>query len=167
MLKNWIAGAVKASVLAAVLLAVPAAAQTPDKQHLAAARSMMDKSGASKGFDAVVPSFLEESKRLFLQTRPEIATELDQVSLSLAPEFIKRKEDLLNQIATVYVRRFSRDELRQIEAFYSTPVGQKFVDLLPGVLGEVRGISSEWSTRLSEDIVSRMRAELKKRGIDI
>jgi hypothetical protein len=167
MLHDWIAGAAKAVVLAAVLFAIPAQAQAPDKQHIQAARSMMDKSGASRGFDDVVPSFLEESKRLFLQTRPEIAAELDQVSLAIAPDFLKRKEELLNSIAALYVRRFSVQELRQIEAFYNTPVGQKFVDLLPGILGQAREVSADWSAQLSEDIVTRMRAEMKKRGIDL
>ncbi len=167
MLHDWIAGAAKAVVLAAVLFAIPAQAQTPDKQHIAAARAMMDKSGASRGFDDVVPSFLEESKRMFLQTRPEIAGELDQVSLAIAADFLKRKEELLNSIAALYAQRFSVQELRQIEAFYNTPVGQKFVDLLPGILGQAREVSADWSAQLSEDIVTRMRAEMKKRGIDL
>jgi hypothetical protein len=167
MLHDRIVGAGMAAVLAAMLFAMPAQAQAPDKAHIAAARAMMEKSGAAKGFDGVVPNFIEESKRMFLQTRPEIAVELDQASLAIAPEFNKRKEELLNQIATAYAKRFSREELRQIEAFYNTPVGQKFVDLLPGVLQEVRELSGEWGAQLGQDIVTRLRAEMKKRGHEL
>lgn len=167
MVHARIAVAAKAAFVAAVLFAVPAGAQTPDKQHIQAARAMMDKSGAAKGFDSVVPNFLEESKRMFLQTRPEIATQLDQVSIAIAPDFLKRKEELLDQIAVLYARRFTAPELRQIENFYSTPIGRKFVDLLPGILQEARGLSADWGSQLSEDIVTRMRAEMKKRGVDL
>jgi hypothetical protein len=158
---------IAAIALAAVFMAAPALAQTPDPQQIAAARSMMDRSGASKGFEMVVPNFLEESKRLFLQTRPELAADLDKVAMAMAPEFTKRKEEILNDFALAYARRFTKDELIQIDNFYKSSAGKKFVELLPGVMEEGREKSLAWSRKLSEDIVTRMRAEMKKLGHDI
>ncbi len=45
-------------------------------------------------------------------------------------------DDILTETVPVYARHFSADELKQITAFYRTPVGAKMLNLMPQLMGE-------------------------------
>lgn len=45
-------------------------------------------------------------------------------------------DDILNETVPIYARNFSADELKQITAFYRTPVGAKMLAKMPQLMGE-------------------------------
>jgi hypothetical protein len=45
-------------------------------------------------------------------------------------------DDIKPQLAAIYVREFSEDELRQLLAFYRTPVGAKTLSRFPVIMAE-------------------------------
>ena len=47
--------------------------------------------------------------------------------------------------SNVYVKDFSEDDLKQIVAFYESPVGQKTIKNLPGVMREGSMIAQEYT----------------------
>lgn len=149
------------------LCGAPALAQAPDPAQIKAARMMMAASGADRGFDQMIPQFLEETRRMFVQTRPDVDKQTAETLQQLAPEFNKRKDEVLAEVAGFYARRFSKEELDQITAFYTSPAGKKMTELLPGVTAETRQYLDTWTRTLGTDIVTRLRAELKKKGIEI
>lgn len=167
MMPQPVAFFARAIGFAVVLLAAPALAQTSDPAQIQSARAMMASSGADRGFDQLVPNFLDETRRLMIQTRPELDKPLGEVLLVLAPEFNKRREELLNQIAAFYARRFTKAELDQVTAFYLSDTGKKMVSLLPGVAAETRDLLDDWRRTLATDIMTRVRVEMKKKGIDM
>lgn len=156
-----------AASLGALLAAVPAAAQAPSPEQVKAAREVIEASGAADSIKDIVPIFLDEAKRTFTRTRPEIAKNLDEALKALTPEFAERKEALMAEIATVYATRFTPQELAEIKAFYQTPTGRKMVENLPGVLQASYEKTNAWSQKMSQDIVTRLRQEMKKRGQDL
>ncbi|MGA0530733.1 DUF2059 domain-containing protein [Hansschlegelia sp. KR7-227] len=147
--------------------AAHAQAPAPDAQQLAAAREVFKVSGAEQSLDNIVPIFMDEAKRTLSRTRPELSKDLDAVMATLTPEFEKRREALMNDIATVYAQRFTAKELEEITAFYKTPTGAKLVDQLPGILQASYDRTQVWSRQMSQDIITRVRQELKKRGQDM
>jgi hypothetical protein len=151
----------------AALFATPAFAQAPSAEQIKAAREVIEVSGAADSVKDIVPIFMDEAKRTFTRTRPEIAKDLDEVLKALTPEFTQRKEALMTEIATVYAERFSPQELAEIKAFYLTPTGKKLVENLPGVLQASYEKTSAWSQKMSQDIVTRLRQEMRKRGHEI
>lgn len=153
--------------LAGALLAMPAFAQAPDPATLASARALMAASGADRGLDQIVPNFLEESRRVIIQTRPELDKPLIEATEAIAPRFIKKREELLNTIASFYARRFTKAELDQVTAFYSSETGKKMVALLPGAIAETREFLQTWTRQLSTDLMTSLREEMKKRGYEI
>ena len=128
---------------------------------------MIEVSGAADSLKDIVPIFFDEAKLTFTRTRPEIAKDLDDVLKGLRPEFETRREELMNSIATVYAEQFSAAELTEIKAFYQSPTGMKLVKTLPGVLQASYERTQAWSQRMSQDIVTRARQEMKKRGQDL
>ncbi|HEY0292588.1 MAG TPA: DUF2059 domain-containing protein [Hansschlegelia sp.] len=149
------------------LAATPAFAQAPAEAQLKAAREVVNDSGVANSMNDIVPIFLDEAKRTFLRTDPALSKDLDDCIKILTPEFQKRRDELMNQIAAIYADKFSADELAQIRTFYQSPVGAKLVKEMPSILQASYDRTNAWSQQMSQDVISRLRAEMKKKGHDI
>lgn len=151
-------------------LAMPAFAQAPAKpspEHIALARAVLDFTGARNSFDNVIPKLLTDARNTILRTRPTLQVDLDAAALDVARGLADADEDLINKIAVVYAQKFTEDELRAIATFYQSPAGKKMTEELPSVLNESFGLIQEWSRKLSVDIMTELRKEMKKKGHEI
>src|SRR5262245_16256336 len=90
------------SLIAAAMAAHTTYAQSPDPARLAAAKEMMEVSGAVKQFDEAVPLMLEQLSRSFSQLVPDKSREIRDVFDQLSPRFRERKYELIDQIAALY-----------------------------------------------------------------
>ena len=82
-------------------------------------------------------------------------------------DFDKRREDINDIVGRIYASRFTEAELKELLVFYNSPVGKKFIATMPGVIEESFRLTQEWAGKLSEEMVVRLRAEMKKRGHNI
>jgi hypothetical protein len=57
--------------------------------------------------------------------------------------------------------------LKQLLAFYQSPLGRKSIAEEPKVTDESMAYAGRWGDDLSVEIINKMRAEMKKRGHDI
>ena len=73
----------------------------------------------------------------------EAATELPAAAKAFADTMNdpKMMDELVAEIAPLYARHFSADELRTMAAFYRTPVGLKMMQTMPQLMGESMQIS--------------------------
>lgn len=157
-----------AGMLLVAVAVAPAYAQTPPSaEQLKAAREVIEVSGAAASLTNIVPVFMDEAKQTFTRTRPEIAKDLGEVLTAITPEFNQRRDQLMDDIASVYAQRFSAQELTEIKAFYQSSTGAKLVKNLPGVLQQSYEKTEVWSRKMSQDIVARLRQEMRKRGVEI
>ena len=151
----------------ALVVCAPALAQSAPDPRLKAAREAIEASGTAATMREIVPVFLDEAKRTITRTRPELVKDLDEVIKVLRPEFERRRDELMNEVAAVYADRFTAEELAEIKAFYESPTGAKLVKLLPSVMQSSHERTTAWGRRVSQEVISRMRQEMKKRGHDI
>lgn len=146
--------------------AQPAALPIPASQ-LAAARELVISSGMSRGFDALIPQFMEQLKATFAASRPEIAKELADTLTQLRPEFDQKRDEMVDTAARLYAQALSESDLKNIAAFFKSPSGTAYVASQPKVLDGLFGAMQAWSRGLSEFMLTRVRAELKKKNIDL
>ena len=66
-----------------------------------------------------------------------------------------------------YASHFTEQELRDLLAFYQSPLGQKALAEEPKVLDQTMIYAGSWADNLSGEIIQAMRIELKKRGHDM
>jgi hypothetical protein len=142
-------------------------AQQPPAARVELAREIVIASGATRSFEPIVPGILQQAIALFVQQNPDLQKQLLESAQAIKPEFDKRLPEVIGIVARVYAGRFSDAELKEILAFYRSPVGKKYVATLPGVLEESLRLTQAWGNKISEEIVVRMRAEMKRRGHDI
>lgn len=146
--------------------AAPAPAQ-PTASHLAVAKDVVQLSGLSRSFEFVVPQFMDQLRQTFATTRPEIMTELTNTLTQLRPEFEAQKNDLLNAASRIFAGRMTEAELKEVATFFRSPAGQRYVAAQPQMMDDLFQEMQAWSRRLSELMMTRTRAEMKKKNIDM
>ena len=70
-----------------------------------------------------------------------------------------RKGELEDMIVVVYDRHFSTYELRQMVAFYRTPLGQKMLQSLPTIMQESMLAGQQWGQKLGMEVGQQLAAE--------
>jgi hypothetical protein len=141
-----------------------AQAQAPTPAAIATAKELVETKGGNAMFDPVIVSMVEQTKGALLQTNPQLAKDLNDVAVQLRAEFAARKNELMDQAAKLYADRFSEQELKDLLAFYKSPLGKKMSTVEPQVLDETFNYIQQWGRRTSEEVMTRFRAEMKKKG---
>jgi uncharacterized protein len=142
-------------------------AQQPSATALATAKELITTKGAAAIFDPVVPGVIEQAKSALLRTNPMLSKDLNEVAAKLRADYALRSVEIVNDIAKLYATRFTEQELKDALAFYKSPLGRKLLVEEPRVLDEGMRNTQTWANKLSEEVLGKIRAEMKKRGHDI
>jgi uncharacterized protein len=171
MLANPIARTSRAVMLAlglAVAAGVGVAdAQQPSPGAITTAKELIITKGAGAIYDPLVPGVIEHAKAVFLQANPMLGKDLNEVALKLRAELAPRGGEVINEVAKLYATRFTEQELKDALAFYKSPLGRKLLAEEPNLLDQSMKNAQTWADKLSEEVIAKMRAEMKKRGHEI
>jgi hypothetical protein len=105
-------------------------ARADPASHRAAAASVLDL----MNMDAVLTQAIDQTLKAEIASNPTIAPYEQQMRAFFAKYM--SWASLKNDFVTIYADEFTEDELKQIAAFYRTPVGQKAVQKLPVLLAK-------------------------------
>jgi hypothetical protein len=141
-----------------------ASAQEPSPGAVAAAREMLEIKSATTIFDPLIPGVIESAKNTLLSTSPALAKDLNDVAAQLRAEYAPKRADIATQIARTYAEQFSEKELRELIVFYKSPVGKKLIAIEPQILEQSMRRVQSWADQLSDQMMGRFRAEMKKKG---
>jgi len=157
--------------LALLGLARPAAAQNPASAPspgaILVAKQIVELKGARQLFTPLVRGVVEKVKDQFMQTNFMWAKDLNDVAASLEKDYASRVDELVDMSARIYASHFTEAELKQLLAFYQTPVGRKAITEEPKALDESMASGGNWGDALADEVVVKMRDEMKKRGHDL
>jgi hypothetical protein len=165
----FLARACIALMAAAIGVTGPALAQqpAPSAASVALAKQVIAAKGASNLYDPILPGVIEQAKNMFLQQNPMLSRDLNEVAGRLRNDLRPRAAELSDEIARLYAGRFSEQELKDVLAFYKTPVGQKVIAEEPKILESSVQQAQAWANRLSEEVLEKIRTEMKKKGHDL
>lgn len=154
-----------AGLMAALVFASPAAqAQKASPAALLIANQIVSATGAAGLFTPLIAGVVEQAKLLFLQQDPSLAGDLNVISDKMRKDLAPRMSELSGEVAKLYTERFTEAELKELLAFYSSPVGKKLVIEQPKIADGSLKFAQDWANKLSDQVVEQMRAELKKKG---
>lgn len=159
-------GARLAAVALSLTCASPAAfAQAqPTPAATATAKELITVTGANTIFNPLIAGVVEQAKLLYLQQNPGLAKDLNEIAAKLRTDLAPRFIELSDEVARLYTADFSEQELKDILAFYKSPAGQKLLKQQPKVIDNSMKFAQTWANKLSDEVVAKMRDELKKRG---
>ncbi len=154
-------------LVAVALLALASAAQAqhkPSAAEMATANKLIKITGATNLFDPLIAGVIEQAKTPFLQQDPSLQKELNDIAAKLRTQMEPRFSELSNKVASLYAARFSEPELKAILTFYQSPVGQKLLAQQPQIIDNSMKFAQDWAGKLSDEVIAKMRDELRKRG---
>ena len=158
-----------ASRLAAAMLCVATAtgamAEDFAADHLAAARAAIQAAHATDSYDDVLIAIAQQAKSNFTRLNPAIAGKIDETVNKVALEMVARRPELDRQIDEIWARRFTKEELAEIARFYSSPLGQKLGKESRTMLQISTAAVGVWRNKIANDLVTRVREEMKKQGV--
>lgn len=158
--------AAKAGAIAMTLFifATAADAQAPSAGQLKLARQVVDTSGAARSFDSYIPQIFQQVYGTYVQQNPDLSKDISEVLQGLIQEFDKRKEEIAVIVARSFADKFSEAELNDILAFYNSATGKKLVGEHTEILRDAFAKTQEWGGKLSQQLVNRLKEEMKKKG---
>ncbi len=141
-----------------------APAQTASPDSIAAARSLVTTMKLADQYKALLPAILLGLKPAITQDRPEIERDYDAMMPMIADAFAPYYNSMVDSVATVYANNFTAEELRQIEAFYRQPVGQKMLEKMPAISQQALAVGQEIGRKAAEDLRQRLTEALRQKG---
>ncbi|KPF72930.1 hypothetical protein IP69_01400 [Bosea sp. AAP35] len=172
MIRYHFAGA---AVSLALLCAMPAQSQTapqpaqpaqPDipQSYLEAGRDVVILSGLAESFEAIYLEFRERVTQTVATTRPEVRKDMDEIIAALRPEAEKKRQEIIASAAYIFARRMSEADLKEVAAFFKSPVGQRYNAMRPRAIDEIFALLQPWSLQTSNFLFDRFSEEMRKRG---
>jgi uncharacterized protein len=162
-----IAFAVRLALLGLVLSTAIADAQQPSATAMTTAREVVTIKGAKSIYEPLIGGIIEKAKGLFLQTNPMLSKDLNEVAGKLRADLLPRSAELVTETARLYATRFTEQELKDTLAFYKSPLGRKLLLEEPTIADQNMKSMAAWADKLSEEVIGKMRAEMRKRGHEI
>lgn len=148
---------------AAPLASGPVATAVPESQ-LKLAREIVEITGISRSFDGVMPDIALRIRQNFINTRPEIAKDMDDTLVALLPEIRGRRTEMIERAARSAGVLFTEAEMKEIITFFNSASGKKYVAVQPTFLNEIFADMEPWMKQTSEFFLSRFREEMRKKG---
>jgi uncharacterized protein len=151
--------------LAGACLGTVAAQAQPSPAAVALAREVILAKGVGGMVEPVVRGVIEKVKDTFVPTNPNLTRELNEVAVVLHKELdAKGSGEVIDGMARVYAARFTEQELKDLLAFYKSPLGQKYLKEDPLAVDEGLKQAQQWTEAFSETVMARMRNEMQKKG---
>ena len=83
---------------------------------------------------------------------------VDDNAIALAP----RRADLENEIARIYAKIFTEQELREIGQFYASEAGRKLLAQGPAAVRETMGAADIWANGIVRDLRQSAEAGMRQ-----
>ncbi|MCK5778530.1 MAG: DUF2059 domain-containing protein [Rhodospirillales bacterium] len=156
-----------AIVLAAVIGALPAKAAT-DVERQKAIIELMELTNSTQMIKQIGASVAEQMKATIRQQKPEISDKVIEVfAEEVRRGFNEESGVLLAHSAQLYEKHFTHDDIKQMIAFYKTPIGQKTLKVLPQIVGESMRIGQQWAEQVAPKVIGRATQRLKEMGYEL
>jgi hypothetical protein len=134
---------------------------------IAAAKEILLLKNAAAVYQGAVISTIQNVKNSLLQNNINLQKDIEEVSLKLARDLAGKESEIGEGMAVIYATNFSEQELKDLLAFYKSPLGKKSLEQEPKSIEASLNYMRNWGEDLAMEINERFRDELKKRGKDL
>lgn len=133
-------------------------------EHIAKARRLILATGISRSFQIIIPEFMEQIGTVLTQARPDLVPDMNVVLRDLRPEFDKQSDEMIDQSARIYAGILSEQDIDAILAFFASDAGKRYVGAQPLFLNQLVSGMQAWQQKISINMMTRVREEMKKKG---
>jgi hypothetical protein len=118
----------------------------------------------SDQYKALLPVILLGLKPVLTQDRPELERDFDAKLPTMAEAYAPYYTAMVDGAAAIYASNFTVEELREMEAFYRRPAGQKLLDKSQALNQQSTQIGQDISRKATEDLRARLAELLRQKA---
>ena len=122
---------------------------------------------AAAMYASAVPNIVEQTKNQLLQSNLNYQKDLNEVAVIVAQKLAGREKEIGEGMAKIYANEFTEQELKDLVAFYKSPLGQKLISTEPRAIQFSMSYINQWAQVFAETVNGEFRAEMRKRGKEI
>jgi uncharacterized protein len=145
----------------------PLAQPTPTAASMAIAKEILTLRATTTVLGPVVSGVIEQARGMFEQQNPALGKDLREVATKLRKDLDPKREEIVNVFVRTYAQHFTEAELKDLLAFYKTPLGKKVLTEEPLAIEDGLKAAQFWADQLSGTVIEMYRAEMKKKGHDL
>ena len=151
-----------ATLVFAVLMAnvVPAAADDASDRHDASI-ALLNQMHTIDNVSAMLPTILAQVQSALTRGDPTLTKQFATFASKLQGDAELEKTDLIEQLAAVYAKTFTVDELKGMAAFYQTPLGQKIVATQTATGSDIFRVTREWGTKIAQKMAKEAAVDMQ------
>ncbi len=122
-------------------------------EYKAAFMEMMELNGSQE----IYQTSIDEMFKIYENNFSDVPSEFWE---RLKKEMKKRSiGELSDMLVDVYAKHFSLKEIKEINAFYKTPVGKKLSETTPIITKDAMKIGEQWGRKVAEEVMKEMEEE--------
>jgi uncharacterized protein len=179
---SFLGGSMKHFLIAVVCLAIaaPALAQTAEEPAskddvILLLRTMRSHDVMQRTMEALVKPMREMFREESMNEKGKLPPDFDAHMSKMMEEMVKGMpiDEMTQAMIPVYQKHFTSSDVAALNTFYSSPVGQKFLEETPAVTGEsmqammpvMKKYMDGWKERMQKE-ADQMRKQSSKSGQD-
>ncbi|EHL96922.1 hypothetical protein HMPREF9946_04523 [Acetobacteraceae bacterium AT-5844] len=137
-------------------------------EALAAAQEMMRAINATAVAEQTMAQVSQQITAALAQNSGKPVGEVSAIVEDvLMPEFRRRIPEMMDFTARLWASQMSPAELRELSAFYRTPLGQRLNEVAPTVATQSALFGMRWGQDVGRSALAKHREELRARGLKI
>ncbi|MFL6595845.1 MAG: DUF2059 domain-containing protein [Chthoniobacterales bacterium] len=142
------------SALAAAVLILPPIARADDASHKAAAESLLNL----MGMESLLSQSIDQMLQMQVKQNPAIAPYQAEMKNFLGKymSWPSMKDDMVK----IYMEEFTEQELKELTAFYQTPLGKKTVQRMPALMSK----GAEMGQKRVQEHLPELQAAIAAKG---
>ena len=141
-----------------------AAAKPPSPAAVAAAKEILDMKNVGAMYAHAVPRIVQKTKDTLIASNLNYQKDLDEVAVIVARKFAGREQEVGAGMANIYAGEFTEQELKDLVAFYKSPLGHKLLTTEPNTVQMSMAYMNRWAQSFADVVNAEFRAEMRKRG---
>ena len=144
----------------------PVAAQTLDPAFEKDIVRFLEITGAEKLGGQLVEQVMRAVGQGMRQGNPDVPQRVVDVAIEVARDlFTKEFGSLMPRMVAAYGKVLTHGEVRQLIAFYETPLGRRLIEVAPQLQQAGSQAGQEWAQALSPRLQEEIQARLKAEGL--
>jgi len=131
---------------------------------------LLQKTGAAKINSFVANHFINSSMTYLQSRNPTLSPDVLQIVKEEVNGVITEKASngrMVDKLHAIYHKHLTLKEINEFIAFYETPVGKKFLTIMPIISQEGMIAARDWGKELAPTIQQKLEARLQKEGIKL
>jgi uncharacterized protein len=133
-----------------VLGSGPAVRADAEAEKAKLVRELIAMTGADRIGTQIMDALIQQFRQVYKDVPPEYWKDLRSTV---------QDEELRERIVPLYAEHFSGPELKELLAFYRSPLGKKLVSELPEITQQSIAIGQEWGKQQTGKLLEKLKAD--------